>query len=148
MRNINILHLVGMAVLLLVLVVSMARGADMSVKSAWFRVLPMGLPSAGYFTVTNGTTRDMILTGAQSDVCRQLTLHKTDTTGGLCRMIDLPEVDVPALGSVAFAPGSYHLMCMGLNSRIKPGMAIDVILQFKDGSRLPARFAVRNAAGK
>ena len=92
--------------------------------------------------------KDMILTGAQSDACRELTLHKTETTGGLCRMIDMPEVDVPALGRIAFTPGSYHLMCIGLKPQIRPGMTIDVIFRFKDGSHLPAHFAVRNAAGK
>jgi len=146
-RHINIIK-VGMGLLAVILLVNIARGADMPVKNAWIRALPMGLPSAGYFTLFNDTRKDMILTGATSSACRQLTLHKSETTGGLCRMIDLPEVDVPALSSVSFMPGSYHLMCMGLDPQKKPGTIIDMILLFKDGTRLPARFAVRNAAGK
>jgi copper(I)-binding protein len=55
---------------------------------------------------------------------------------------------VPAGGSIAFTPGSYHLMCMDPKAAMKPGGSVPVTLQFQDGGRLTANFAVRNAAGK
>ncbi len=61
-------------------------------------------------------------------------------------MSDVSSVDVAAGGTLAFAPGSYHLMCMDAN--LKPGIKAPVTLHFKSGASVTADFAVRNAAGK
>ena len=57
-------------------------------------------------------------------------------------------VDIPAGGSVAFAPNGYHLMCMSPTPEMKPGASVPVTLLFQGGEKLTANFAVRNAAGK
>jgi copper(I)-binding protein len=77
-----------------------------------------------------------------------LMLHKSENMGGMSSMQDVAEVDVPAGGTIKFAPGGYHLMCMDAKPVIKPGGAVLLTLTFKDGSNLTAKFAVRNAAGK
>ena len=63
-------------------------------------------------------------------------------------MQHVAEVDVPAGGTIKFAPGGYHLMCMDAKPVITPGGAVQVTLTFNDGSNLTVKFAVRNAAGK
>jgi hypothetical protein len=75
-------------------------------------------------------------------------LHKSEMTGGMSSMHHVDEVDVPGGGSIAFAPGGYHLMCMQATSAITPGTKVPVTLLFKNGSKLIVSFAVRNAAGK
>ena len=49
-------------------------------------------------------------------------------------------------GTLVFAPGGYHLMCMQPKG-LKPGDTAPVTLKFRDGSTADARFAIRNAAG-
>jgi copper(I)-binding protein len=120
----------------------------LSVSDAWIRAMPAGIPSGGYFTLRNNGAKDLVLTGAATPACGSLMLHKSENTGGMSSMHHVDEVDVPAGGSVAFAPGSYHLMCMQANSAITPGAKVPVTLIFKDGSKITASFAVRNAAGK
>ena len=120
----------------------------LSVSDAWIRAMPAGIPSGGYFTLHNGTAKDVILTGADTPACSSLMLHQSEMTGGMSSMHHVDEVDVPAGGSVAFAPGGYHLMCMQATSAITPGAHIPVTLIFRDGSKITAAFAVRNAAGK
>jgi copper(I)-binding protein len=121
---------------------------QLNVSDAWMRAMPSGIPSGGYFTLHNDTGRDMILTGARAPDCGSLMLHKSESTGGMSSMHHVDEVDVPAGGGVAFAPGGYHLMCMDAGPAIKPGAKVPVTLLFKDGSKIVAAFDVRNAAGK
>jgi periplasmic copper chaperone A len=132
------------AALLLALVPAQAAGP--TVSQAWFRLLPAGLPAAGYFKLSNGAGKTAVLTGAQSTACGMLMLHKSERSGGMERMVMVDSVEVPPGGTLAFAPGGYHLMCM--QPALKPGTPAPVTLQFADGSVLKADFAVRSAAGK
>jgi periplasmic copper chaperone A len=120
----------------------------LGVSDAWIRAMPAGIPSGGYFTLRNNGAKEVVLTGASSPGCGSLMLHQSEMTGGMSSMHHVDEVDVPAGGSVAFAPGGYHLMCMDAGPAIKPGSTVPVTLTFKDGGKLTAPFQVRNAAGK
>jgi copper(I)-binding protein len=120
----------------------------LSITDAWIRGMPLSVPSGGYFTLTNGTAKEMVLTGAASPACGMLMLHRSENLGGKTEMKMVSEVSVPAGGSIAFAPGGYHLMCMQARPSIKPGGSVPVSLIFKDGTRLTSQFPVRDAAGK
>lgn len=88
------------------------------------------------------------LVAAQSMACGMLMLHKTESTAGTSRMEDVKSVSVPAGGTVSFAPGGYHLMCMEPSAAMTPGKSVPVTLVFSDGNKSHADFAVKNAAGK
>ena len=132
--------------LLLAAVPAFAAG-PLGVSDAWIRAMPAGIPSGGYFTLRNNGAKDLVLTGAATPACGSLMLHKSENKGGMSSMHHVDGVDVPAGGSVAFAPGGYHLMCTQANSAITPGGNVPVTLMFKDGGKLTAPFQVRNAAG-
>jgi copper(I)-binding protein len=122
--------------------------AGVSLQDGWMRALPAAVPSGGYFTLLNKSSKVAILTGAGSPACGMLMLHKSDDKGGLSSMSDIAEVAVPAGGKVSFTPGGYHLMCMDSKPSLKPGATVPVTLAFKSGEKLTVSFAVRNAAGK
>jgi len=143
---VNVKQVIVCAALLLPAVPSFA--GSLNVRDAWIRAMPEGIPSGGYFTLHNDTGRDMVLTGARAPDCGSLMLHKSESTGGMSSMHHVDEVDVPAGGGVTFAPGGYHLMCMGAGPAIKPGARVPVTLLFKDGSKIVTAFSVRDAAGK
>lgn len=121
---------------------------NVAITDAWIRALPAGVPSGGYFTLHNGGQKPLILTGASSPGCGMLMLHKSETMGGMSSMHHVDELEVPAGGTIKFAPGGYHLMCMDAKPVITPGGAVPVTLTFKDGTNLTVKFGVRNAAGK
>ncbi|HUO01470.1 MAG TPA: copper chaperone PCu(A)C [Rhizomicrobium sp.] len=125
-----------------------ADTGKLTISDAWIRALPASVPSGGYFTLHNGGANAVVLTGAESPACGMLMLHKSENKGGMEAMMDVSEVDVPGGGTVKFAPGGYHLMCMNATPAIKPGATIPVTLTFKDGAKRTAPFAVRNAVGK
>jgi copper(I)-binding protein len=125
-----------------------AQAAPLSLSDGWIRLLPGGLPAAGYFSLHNSGKTKLVLTGADTPACGMLMLHKSSDTGGMSRMQDVTEVEVPAGGNIRFSPGGYHLMCMDPKPALKLGAAVPVTLSFKGAPPLTARFEVRGAAGK
>ena len=117
-------------------------------SDAWIRALPAHLPAAGYFTLKNLGTAEVSLTGAETPACGMLMLHKSTESGGMGSMEDVASVALAPGGTVKFAPGGYHLMCMDPTGAIKPGGTVAVTLKFSDGGSTTSNFAVRNAQGK
>lgn len=146
--NSNMLHVAAMAALALVVSAALAEASEVKLTDGWIRALPSGLPAGGYFTLHNDGAKPMTLTGAQSKACGMLMLHKSDSMGGMMHMEDVAKVDVPAHGTLTFAPGGYHLMCMDPSADIKPGKTVSVTLTFSDGSSATSPFAVRTASGQ
>jgi copper(I)-binding protein len=77
-----------------------------------------------------------------------LMLHVSENKGGMSAMHEVTGVDVAPGAKISFAPGGYHLMCMGAKPAIRPGAKVPVTLIFKSGEKLTADFDVRGAAGK
>ena len=126
---------------------SAALAAQVSISGAWFRALPSGLPAGGYFTLRNNGAAVQLKT-VQSPACGMLMLHRSADVGGMESMTMVEAVDVPAGGTIAFAPGGYHLMCTSPTAAMTPGGHVPVRLGFSDGSSVTVSFAVRNANGK
>jgi hypothetical protein len=130
------------------LIAAPAHAATVVVKDGWFRALPAKLPAGGYFTVHNAGGSTVSLTGANSPACGMLMLHKTEDKGGTMEMMDMPSIAVPGAGTVKFAPGGFHLMCMNPTAAMKPGANVPVTLIFSDGSKITTTFDVKNARGQ
>jgi copper(I)-binding protein len=94
-------------------------------------------------TLHNAAKQPAVLTGARSPACGMLMLHRTISAGGTERMIGVDQVTVPAEGSVRFAPGGYHLMCM--QPHMHRGESVPVTLMFGDGRELVVSFPVHGA---
>lgn len=121
------------------------RAAGLEISGGWFRAMPAHLPAAGYFTLHNATPRTVSLTGAKAPGCAMLMLHKSTMVGGMSSMSEVTHIDVAPGAGVSFAPGGYHLMCMGPSLVV--GTDEPVTLTFSDGGMASAKFAVRNASG-
>lgn len=114
----------------------MATAASPSVRAEkpWMRYLLPNLPAAGYMVLQNAGSGAVVLTGAASPACSTLMLHQSQDDSGMSMMMDVQNVTIPPQGSVSFAPGGFHLMCM--QPKMKIGGKIPVTLQFQDGSSL------------
>ncbi len=125
-----------------------AVAAPVTVSDGWFRALPANLPAGGYFTLHNGGTTEVALTGAASPACATLMLHKSETMNGMAQMTDAKNILVAPGSTLKFAPGGYHLMCMDPTAEMKPGATVFVTLQFLGGNAITTPFAVKNARGQ
>jgi hypothetical protein len=128
--------------------VAQAAPGGLEVSGQWFRFIMASRPAAGYFTLSNPTATPRRLTGASSPGCGMVMLHRSVTENGIDRMVMVPSVTVPPHGSLKFAPGGYHLMCMQPTAAMQPGKTVAVTLKFSGGGSLSAPFPVRGATGK
>ena len=62
-------------------------------------------------------------------------------------MREVDSITLPAHGSIDFAPGGFHLMCMSPTDALKPGTTTQMTLSFKDGDALTSDFPVRSVTG-
>jgi hypothetical protein len=127
---------------------ALAAEGGVSLQNGWLRLLVAARPAGGYFTLTNASGNAKTLTGASSPDCGELMLHESRHEGGQEQMVMVRQVAVPPHGTLSFAPGGYHLMCVRPAASMKPGDSVPVTLRFADGGTLEADFAVRGATGR
>ncbi len=108
--------------------------AVLNAEKPWFRYLLPNLPAAGYMVLRNTGDGMAILTGASSPDCAMLMLHQSQEQSGTSTMTMVSSITVPAHGSVTFAAGGYHLMCM--QPKMTVGQRAPLALHFKDGAVL------------
>jgi periplasmic copper chaperone A len=116
-------------------------------SGAYMQTIIPSRPAAGYFKLENQGDQARALVGAASTGCGMLMLHKSETVNGVDKMTEVPSIPVPAHGSVSFAPGGFHLMCMMPGPSIKVGGSVPVTLTFDDGGTLTSDFPVRGPGG-
>ena len=71
---------------------------------------------------------------AENEASSKTELHAHANDNGVMKMVEVPEIEIPAKGEVALKPGSFHIMLMGLKAPLVENQAIDIALTFKDGS--------------
>src|SRR5262249_613500 len=83
---------------------------DIVIEKPWPRATPKGAEvSAGYLTIRNTGAAPERLTGGSAEFAK-VEIHEMTSEGGLMRMREVKGgLNIPAHGSVGFAPGGYHL---------------------------------------
>jgi copper(I)-binding protein len=123
-----------------------AADADhVTASRAWIRVMPGTLPAGGYVVLENRGDRVVTLTAAASPSYADVMLHKSSTETGMGRMEKVETLPIPAHGTVALAPGGYHLMLTKAIAPVKPGDRVRIDLRFADGSTLATAFEAKPA---
>jgi hypothetical protein len=138
---------ITIAAALLLMAAGPGPSPDAAVSDGRLRVLLPSRPAAGYFRLDNHGATALDLVSASSPVCGSLMLHRSMHTGGMESMDMVDHVAVPPHGSVQFAPGGYHLMCMQPVSGLQHGQTVPVTLSFAGGGSVTANFAVEGARG-
>jgi periplasmic copper chaperone A len=124
-----------------------ATESGFELSGAYMQTTIPSRPAAGYFTLKNDSDADRVLVGASSPGCGSVMLHKSESVGGVEKMLPVDSVPVPSHQSVTFAPGGFHLMCMSPAESMKPGTSVPVTLTFEGGVSLTSAFPVRAAGG-
>jgi periplasmic copper chaperone A len=120
-----------------------AASSSMMVSDCWIRPLPGNVPSGGYFKAMNMSAKPIDLTGVETDAFGMAMLHRTEKSGDTSKMVMVDKVSVPAGGTLAFAPGSYHLMLEQPKHALKPGSSLPFTFVFSDGEKVKANCAVK-----
>ena len=130
---------------LLWLAAGLAQAAGVTVENAWVRVMPPGArASAAFMTLKNSDDKPHALVRARSDVARLVELHTHIHDNGVMRMRPVARIEIPAGGSVALAPGGYHIMLIDLQRPIRDGDHVALELELADGTRLAVQAEARS----
>lgn len=137
----SVLVIALLAVTPAVLAASPTATTGVTVTHAWIRWLPAGLPSAGYAVITNHDAVPVSLSSASSTAYRSVSLMRSRLAEDDSSMVPVEHISVPAHGSVALAPGGYHLMLSGATHPLKPGDKVPMELTV-GGTTLQVVFSV------
>lgn len=125
-----------------------AFAGDLEVANGWIRLLPAGVPAAGYFELRNRSQAAAELVGASSPAFGHAMLHRSVEEKGRSTMRHVHDLEIPAGGEVVFAPGGYHVMLMNPTRDLKIGEKVPVTLEFAGGEKITAQFEARGPSGK
>ncbi|WP_068877281.1 MULTISPECIES: copper chaperone PCu(A)C [unclassified Phenylobacterium] len=117
-----------------------AAQAAPAVEAAWTRPAAQGGTGAGFMTLKNSGAKADALVAVSSPLARTVQIHQSSMSGGMASMKQVARVAVPPGGSVAFAPGGYHLMFLGLTRPVKTGDAVPATLTFASGAKVKVSF--------
>lgn len=110
-----------------------AHPAGIAVETPWMRQPPPGAKVAGaYLTIANtGDTADRLVGGSATFATR-VEVHEMKTENGMMMMNEVEGgLEIAPGATVDLAPGSYHLMLMGLTSAPGAGETVPMSLTFE-----------------
>ncbi len=121
-----------------------SAAGDVHVADPYVRAVPPGQPnSAAFMQLLNKSKTNHAIVRAKSPVSKIVELHTHINEGGMMKMRQIRQIDVPAQGRTTLKPGGLHVMFLGLKSELKPGQLVPVTLIFEDGSRTTIQAQVR-----
>jgi len=91
---------------------------------------------AAYFKVTNNSNEDLVLQSVSSPQFASVMLHETRIEQGIAKMRHLDSPLLVTGSSLILEPNAKHLMLMQAKESIWSRTAIDVQLNFSDGTEL------------
>ena len=107
---------------------------SMNVTGGWVREAPpTSRVLAAYMHIINLTDADLTVTGVTSPDFDSAELHRTVVTGGVASMLPVPELTIPAAGSVLLEPGGLHLMLFDPVRPLLQGDSVTLVLHRSDG---------------
>ncbi len=109
-----------------------------------FETAPTAMAGGGFMEITNSGDTDDRLIDVLADYPR-VELHTTEfDSEGVARMMHLEDgIDIPAGETVTLAPGSFHVMFMGLRGTpFNEGDQVSATLIFEKSGEVPITFDI------
>lgn len=120
--------------------------ADLLIEDAWARPADTsGVDrSAAYFTLRNGRVDSVRLGSARTDVARVAEVHQSFEENSVMRMRPVVDgIEVAPGETVAFEPGSYHIMLIDLQRPLVEGDRFSLLLTFGEAGERTVEVEVR-----
>ncbi|WP_373976295.1 copper chaperone PCu(A)C [Chitinibacter sp. SCUT-21] len=102
---------------------------QLEIKHPWARESASAASNAGVFMVIHSAADDQLLQ-ASSDAASKVEIHEMKMSDGVMKMRPINAVTLPKGGVTKLAPGSYHIMLLGLKKPLKKGERFPMTLTF------------------
>lgn len=118
----------------------------LTIGNPWTRPAMASMNGVGFMTIANAGAKPVKLVSAESALAGKVEIHRSAMANGVMTMRRQDDgVTIPAGGSVAFAPGGYHLMLLGMKQPLAQGQKAPVTLVFDNGRRAAVELTVQSA---
>jgi copper(I)-binding protein len=122
------------------------KAGELEIAHPWSQELPPNAPTvAAYFVIDNkGKAADRLLS-VDSPIAGEAQLHEHVMQNDLMKMQQVPSVDIPAGGTVMFAPMAYHVMLVNLKDRslLSDGKRFPLTMHFEKAGDVTVDVAVQ-----
>lgn len=113
-------------------------------RNAMLRVTPSGM-GAAYVQIDNPTTKPDKLVSAKAHWAERIELHHVVTTpDNVKKMKKIDSITLVSEGSLALAPGGYHLMVFGISDKISATGTEEITLTFQEAGDLVIPFKIQS----
>ncbi|MEJ1996399.1 MAG: copper chaperone PCu(A)C [Limibacillus sp.] len=127
----------------LILLPGLAQAADLTISNAWSRAsIGAGTTGAVFMEIVNPGAETVVLTGASTQAAATAELHTHRMDGDVMQMRQVPSVEIPAGGALAFQPGGHHVMLFGLTRKLAEGESFQLVLESNAGESFPVTVTV------
>ena len=124
-----------------ILLVACQAGGEIRIEDPWARAAGIGGTTGAFFIINNTGEADVLLSAA-SDIAEAVEVHQTIMEGDIMRMEMQQSVAIPS-GTLAFQPGSYHVMLISLRETLNPGDEFSLTLTFEQAGPIVFNVEVR-----
>jgi hypothetical protein len=125
------------------------KAGELEIAHPWSQELPPNAPTvAAYFVIHNeGKTADRLLS-VDTPIAGEAQLHEHLMQNDVMKMQHVPSVEIPAGGTVTFAPMAYHVMLFNLKDRslLVDGKRFAMTLHFEKAGDVKVEVAVQKQA--
>ena len=110
-----------------------------------FETMPGAKVAAGYMIITNKGKKSDFLVGGETAFANKMEFHQMKMVDGIMRMKSLENgIEIPAGESVKLEPKGYHIMFMGINSKLIKNSKEKVLLNFKNTGKIIVEFNIES----
>ena len=126
------------------------RNSDLKFERGWIRVTSSGHPmAAGYITISNNGSKDVVLVSVSSTIAKMVELHETTFHNNVIKMRELKNgIKIPANGIIHLKPKGLHLMFKGLKTKIKEAKSYKVKFIFLNGNGVEVTMSGKKTGAK
>lgn len=120
---------------------------QLHIAHPWARALPPVAPAgAAYLRVENRGEASDTLIAAHTPIAERVEVHQHVQRDGLMSMQKVGDLSIGPGEDVAFEPGGYHLMMLGLKQPLVAGERFPLTLEFRNAGSIEVDFAISEAA--
>ncbi|MDE1920850.1 MAG: copper chaperone PCu(A)C [Candidatus Omnitrophica bacterium] len=137
MNTRNLLFFMSAAIAVIFLAYEAHAAQGVSVSHAWVQAMPpTQTTTAAYMTITNTSSKEVVLVSASSDIAGAVEIHRMSEANGMMTMAMVKQIAIPARSQVTLQPGGYHIMLINLKKPVHKGEMVPVTLHFKGGASI------------
>jgi periplasmic copper chaperone A len=117
---------------------------SLQITQPWARATPKGADDgAAYMTVTNTGKTAERLTCLSSDAAAKCQIHEMTMDNGVMKMREVAGgLSIKPGETVAFKPGSYHVMLVDLKAPLVQGKSVEATLKVASGATAQVQFPI------